>query len=64
MTTTESFAWESDGVRWRVRYDEVGNGPDALLLPALSSVSAREEMTPLARLLQERRGLVLRASAA
>ncbi|MBO0765450.1 MAG: alpha/beta hydrolase [Hyphomicrobiaceae bacterium] len=54
MTTTESFAWESTGVRWRTDYDVVGNGPDALLLPALSSVSARAEMVALARLLQAR----------
>lgn len=29
--------------------DVVGSGPDALLLPALSSISARSEMRPLAR---------------
>lgn len=29
--------------------DELGEGPEALLLPALSSISAREEMLPLAR---------------
>jgi len=29
--------------------DVIGNGPDALLLPALSSISARVEMRPLAR---------------
>lgn len=29
--------------------DELGAGPEALLLPALSSISAREEMLPLAR---------------
>jgi pimeloyl-ACP methyl ester carboxylesterase len=39
---------------WRTDYDVIGNGPDALLLPALSSVSAREEMHPLAHLLQAR----------
>jgi pimeloyl-ACP methyl ester carboxylesterase len=54
MITTKSFTWESNGERWRTDYDVVGNGHDALLLPALSSVSAREEMIPLARLLQAR----------
>ena len=31
-----------------VAYDALGEGPDALLLPALSSISARAEMHPLA----------------
>jgi pimeloyl-ACP methyl ester carboxylesterase len=54
MTTTESFAWESGSIRWRTDYDVIGEGSDALLLPALSSVSVRAEMHPLARLLQAR----------
>jgi hypothetical protein len=40
--------------RWRTDYDVVGNGHDALLLPALSSVWPREKMIPLACLLQAR----------
>jgi pimeloyl-ACP methyl ester carboxylesterase len=48
------FVWIRDGVAWRIDFDVTGNGTDALLLPALSSVSTREEMHPLARLLWAR----------
>jgi pimeloyl-ACP methyl ester carboxylesterase len=52
VMVSESFAWISDGVPWRTDYEVIGAGADALLLPALSSVSTRDEMRPLAGLLQ------------
>ena len=40
-------------------YDVVGSGPDALLLPALSSIATRDEMRPLAERLGQRFRCVL-----
>lgn len=47
--SARSFALTFAGRRVPTPYDVVGNGPDALLLPALSSISARVEMRPLAK---------------
>lgn len=54
MLTAESFGWQEGGRQQLTRFDVIGNGEDALLLPALSSVSSRAEMHPLAALLAER----------
>ncbi len=47
--SARSFALTFAGRRVPTPYDVVGSGPDALLLPALSSISARVEMRPLAK---------------
>ena len=39
------WSWEDQEVR--VGYDRLGVGPVVLLLPALSSISTRQEMRPL-----------------
>jgi pimeloyl-ACP methyl ester carboxylesterase len=54
MLAAESFGWEESGRAQMTRFDVIGNGEDALLLPALSSVSSRVEMHPLASLLADR----------
>jgi pimeloyl-ACP methyl ester carboxylesterase len=54
MLAAESFAWQQSGREQLTRLDVIGNGEDALLLPALSSVSSRSEMHPLAALLAHR----------
>lgn len=45
---SHGFEWTHDGEPWTTRFDIVGQGRDALLLPALSSISTRAEMHPLA----------------
>ena len=50
----EVFQWLEAGSDQTTRFDVVGKGDDALLLPALSSVSSRSEMHPLAELLSDR----------
>lgn len=50
----ETLDWTVDGVRLRIGADRRGSGPLALLLPALSSISTRAEMAPLAGLLSAR----------
>jgi pimeloyl-ACP methyl ester carboxylesterase len=45
--TTDFIAWNYDGRAIRVGLDRLGQGPTVLLLPALSSISTREEMHPL-----------------
>ena len=47
--STRTFELPLAGRRVPTPYDVVGNGPDALLLPALSSISARAEMRALAK---------------
>ena len=54
MLATESFRWDKSGAEQMTQFDVIGNGEDALLLPALSSVSSRSEMHPLASLLAGR----------
>jgi pimeloyl-ACP methyl ester carboxylesterase len=45
---TGIFEWTHDGAQLRTSYDVIGCGRPALLLPALSSISTRREMHPLA----------------
>lgn len=45
------FDWNWNGRRVAVGYDESGSGPPVVLLPALSTVSTREEMATLADVL-------------
>lgn len=47
----EEFTWRHDGVDIRLGMTRMGSGETVLLLPALSSISTREEMLPLQRLL-------------
>lgn len=49
----EAFTWADAGLRHSTLFGISGRGPDALLLPALSSISSRAEMYPLAELLGE-----------
>ena len=39
MMAAEDFRWETEGAEQMTRFDVIGKGEDALLLPALSSVS-------------------------
>jgi pimeloyl-ACP methyl ester carboxylesterase len=48
------IGWSADGASLRLGLDEQGTGPAVLLLPALSSISTRAEMRPLARQLAPR----------
>jgi pimeloyl-ACP methyl ester carboxylesterase len=50
---TKLFDASCGDARLRTEYDTIGNGPEALLLPALSSISERAEMHPLAHLLKD-----------
>ncbi|MDQ0473283.1 alpha/beta fold hydrolase [Labrys wisconsinensis] len=43
------IGWSTGGAALRLGLDEEGAGPAVLLLPALSSISTRAEMRPLAR---------------
>jgi len=43
----EEFSWHPDGRRCTIGLDRVGSGPSVVLLPALSSISTRREMSPL-----------------
>ena len=53
---TDVFEWVDDDRRWRAPYDEIGQGPLLLCLPAPSTISTREEMRELAeRLAQSHR---------
>jgi pimeloyl-ACP methyl ester carboxylesterase len=51
---TKVFGASRREARLRTDYDVTGDGPEALLLPAFSSISERAEMHPLARLLKSR----------
>ena len=48
MITTRDFQWSWQGQRLVLGLDEAGDGALVLLLPALSSISTRGEMRPLA----------------
>lgn len=56
---TEVFRWSFGGVEHQIGFDALGDGPDALLLPALSSVSTRAEMLPLAQILKARHRCIM-----
>jgi pimeloyl-ACP methyl ester carboxylesterase len=45
--TTREFRWSWDNREIVLEWDDAGNGPLLLLLPALSSISTRTEMHPL-----------------
>ncbi len=51
---TKTFRWAFGGAEHQTGFDVLGMGPDALLLPALSSVSVRAEMHPLAHILKSK----------
>jgi hypothetical protein len=51
---TGSFVWINDRLAWRIDFDVIGNGTNALLLSVLSSVATRDEMHPVARLFKAR----------
>jgi pimeloyl-ACP methyl ester carboxylesterase len=59
--TSALFAWSWQGRPMPVGYDVIGEaaGPPILFLPAMSTVSTREEMAPLARRLEDLAPLVL-----
>ena len=61
MSADHTFDWWWRGVAIPVRYDLFGANDRArvLLLPALSTVSTRDEMAALARLLSRGRGLLV-----
>jgi pimeloyl-ACP methyl ester carboxylesterase len=44
---SDRIIWSWEGQEVRVGYDRLGAGPTVLLLPALSSISTRREMSPL-----------------
>src|SRR5262245_66348717 len=44
---TRTLEWNWRGKTIRLGSDVSGNGPNVLLLPALSSISSRREMRPL-----------------
>lgn len=54
MTGDETIGWSHAGVVVPCAATRLGSGPRALLLPALSSISTREEMAPLQALLAGR----------
>jgi pimeloyl-ACP methyl ester carboxylesterase len=45
--TSEFIDWNYGGKEIRIGLDRLGQGPTVLLLPALSSISTRQEMRPL-----------------
>jgi hypothetical protein len=47
MPTTDGVDWSWQGQPMRLGLTRMGEGPTLLLLPALSSISTREEMRPL-----------------
>jgi pimeloyl-ACP methyl ester carboxylesterase len=61
MSPDHTFDWSWRGMAIPVRYDLFGvnDRARALLLPALSTVSTRDEMAALARLLSRGRGLLV-----
>jgi pimeloyl-ACP methyl ester carboxylesterase len=61
MSADHTFEWSWRGAAIPVRYDLFGANDRArvLLLPALSTVSTRDEMAALARLLSRGRGVVV-----
>jgi pimeloyl-ACP methyl ester carboxylesterase len=53
MDTTSQIDWSWQGESLRLGVTRMGEGPTLLLLPALSSISTREEMRPLQALLSQ-----------
>ncbi|MBK3424427.1 alpha/beta fold hydrolase, partial [Methylobacterium ajmalii] len=51
---TQTLSFTLAGRALTLPVDRIGEGPPALLLPALSSISTREEMRPLATRLSTR----------
>ena len=51
MPAIDGVDWNWQGKQMRVGLTRLGEGPTLLLLPALSSISTREEMRPLQELL-------------
>lgn len=47
MICSRDIVWEADGHKIALGLDEAGEGPTVLLLPALSSISTRQEMCGL-----------------
>lgn len=56
--TEDRIEWVADGKPVTVGLTRAGTGPGMLLLPALSSISTREEMRPLQERLAEQYGTV------
>ena len=50
--TAVSFSFPVDGAAMVLAFDDMGAGPTVVLLPALSSISTRSEMQPLAERLE------------
>jgi pimeloyl-ACP methyl ester carboxylesterase len=57
--TLHSFYWRWQGQSYRAIYEVHGSGPPILLLPALSTISSREEMQGLAAYLALKHQVVL-----
>jgi pimeloyl-ACP methyl ester carboxylesterase len=47
MAIARNIRWAWEGMEVTLGMDDAGNGPTVVLLPALSSISTREEMRPL-----------------
>src|ERR1700737_1483374 len=47
MATAQQIRWVWKGMEVTLGIDVAGDGPTVVLLPALSSISTREEMRPL-----------------
>ncbi len=47
MTASEEIRWEVDGHTIRIGITRLGDGPCVLMLPALSSISTKDELWPL-----------------
>lgn len=56
---THVYEWFDGALRWRVPFDEVGQGAPVLCLPAPSTISTREEMRGLAERLSRGRRVFL-----
>lgn len=52
--TEDRIEWNADGKPVQIGLTRAGSGPELLLLPALSSLSTREELRPLQELLAAR----------
>lgn len=50
-SSTQQYQWQYQGRQFTVAYETLGEGPPVLLLPALSTVSTRQEMLGLAQVL-------------
>src|SRR6266568_3419412 len=58
-SVTHVYEWFDGALRWRVPFDEVGQGAPVLCLPAPSTISTREEMRGLAERLARGRRVFL-----